>query len=327
MQGLLLGCLTLWQAASPSMSWASGMPTPGSSQRYCDEGAPRSAAQQDRLLRMAALVRRELDAAAVDVALVSRNGTNLHRLGLRYSHAGLSLRDNGLGPWSVRQLYYACDERRPRLYDQGLAGFLSGTDNPDRVFLSVVMLPRDDGLTLARTALDGTQAQRLVNATYSANAYAFSVRYQNCNQWVAELMATAWGGASSVAPAMVANPSTADGPAPTTDTSMARAKAQAWLAAQGYVPEAVNVGSHWLMAAAPFIGMIHTDDHPQDDLQQLRMRTSLPTSLEAFVRTRMPDAERVELCHDTRRIVLRRGWKPLDDACTPQAGDEVMALD
>lgn len=304
----------LLHAVTPLPAWGSGASAPTSaSQRYCDEGAPRSAAQQDRLLRMAALIKRELDTNVADVALVSRNGTNLQRLGLRYSHAGLSLRHSGHGPWSVRQLYYACDERRPRLYDQGLTGFLSGTDDPDRVFLSVVMLPREEGGKLAQAALDTDQARGLVGSTYSANAHAFSVRYQNCNQWVAELMATAWGASSSSIAAA--------------DASVRRSQAQTWLAAQGYMPEPVNVGSHWLMAAAPFIAMIRTDDHPTEDLLQLRMRTTLPTSLENFVRQRLPDAQRMEICHDTRRIVLRRGWGSLDDACTPREGDEVVALD
>jgi hypothetical protein len=96
----------------------------------CDRAAPMTAAQQDRLLRFAAIVKRELDASGADVALIARTGLDLQRFGVRYSHAGVSLKASGNAPWSVRQLYYACDERRPRLYDQGMAGFLSSTDDP-----------------------------------------------------------------------------------------------------------------------------------------------------------------------------------------------------
>ena len=38
----------------------------------------------------------------------------------------------------------------------------------------------------------GSAALALLGREYSANAYPFSPRYQNCNQWVAELLATAW---------------------------------------------------------------------------------------------------------------------------------------
>jgi hypothetical protein len=266
-----------------------------------------TATQQDRLLRFAAVVKGELDASGQSLALISRNGTDLHRFGLRYSHAGLSLRQNTNGPWSVRQLYYACDERRPRLFDQGLSGFLFGTDSPDLGYISIVLLPREQADSLERTALDNALDLRLLAARYSANAYPYSVRYQNCNQWVAELLATAW--------------------APLADGEDLRPRAQAWLEAQGYAPDPIQVGSHWLMALAPFVPMVHVDDHPIDDQYALHFRTSLPVSLEHFLHDRMPRAQRIELCHDTHRVVVHRGWDDLPDGCIPGGGDRVVELD
>jgi hypothetical protein len=96
--------------------------------QYCDRAATASAAQQDALLRLAALVRDELDASGARVALLARSGHDLTRFGQHYSHAGIGLRADAAAPWEVRQLYYACDERRGRLYDQGLAGFVLGAD-------------------------------------------------------------------------------------------------------------------------------------------------------------------------------------------------------
>jgi hypothetical protein len=89
----------------------------------------------------------------------------------------------------------------------------------------------------------------------------------------------------------------------------------------------VEVGSHALMFAAAFVPWLRQDDHPLADLQGLRFRTSLPASIEAFVRAQWPQAERVELCHDSARVVVRRGWTPIDDGCVPAAGDRVIALD
>jgi len=158
-----------------------------------------------------------------------------------------------------------------------------------------------------RAALDPARALQLLGARYSANAYPFDTTYQNCNQWLAELLASAWNG---------------DPAGPTT-----RPRAQQWLAARGYAPTAVDVGSHLWMFASHFMPWLHAQDHPQDDLFALRYRVSLPVSIEAFVRAQHPQAERIEICHNRQHVVLRRGWEPLDEGCRPGPGDRVVALD
>jgi hypothetical protein len=299
--------LRLLLLAAAAWSWAQGAQAAPASMRFCDRAAPMTAQQQDRLLRFAGLVKRELEASGEKLALVSRSGLDLGRFGVRYSHAGLSLEASGNAPWSVRQLYYACDEQRPRLYDQGLAGFLFGTNDPTIGYVSIVLPGGPEAAALELAALDTPRARRLLAATYSANAYPFSLRYQNCNQWVAELIATAWGELG--------------------DTQDLRARAQGWLAGQGYGPPAVELGSHWLMMAAPFVPLVHLDDHPQEDLDALRMRTSLPAGIEAFVRARLPAARRIEMCHDGSKAVIRYGWEPISQGCRPRAGDRVVDLD
>jgi hypothetical protein len=295
-------------ALSAHTAWGDSLGTASASPTFCASTPPMTAAQQDRLLRFAAIVRRELEGSGQRLALIARKGTDLARFRIRYSHAGLALEGSRNGPWSVRQLYYACDERRPRVYDQGLAGFVLGTDDPASSYVSIVLLPRDAADALELTALDDSRAVQGLASTYSANAYAFATAYQNCNQWLAELMALAWG-------------------APVGDERSPRASAQRWLAQQGYEAATVDVGSHLLMAVAPFVPLLRWDDHPIDDLHALRVRTSLPTALEQFVRARMPSAERIELCHDERRVVIRRGWTNLPDGCVPQDGDQVMTFD
>jgi hypothetical protein len=275
--------------------------------RFCDRSLSPTARQQDRLLRFAAIVKDELENSGQAVALVARSGLDLQRFGVRYSHAGVSLKAGANGPWSVRQLYYACDERRPRLYDQGMAGFVWGTDDPALGYVSIVLLPRAEAARLERAALDNAGALRLLSAAYSANAYPFSLRYQNCNQWVMEILARAWGELD--------------------DGEGLRERAQAWLVEQGYAPRPIEVGSPLLMVAAAFNPWIHLDDHPDEDLYALRMRISMPASIEAFVRERVPRAERIELCHDERQVVIRRGWEPVADGCRPGAADRVVSLD
>src|SRR5439155_13002899 len=155
-------------------------------------------------------------------------------------------------------------------------------------YVSIVLLPREQAAELETAALDNARALRLLAATYSANAYPFSLRYQNCNQWVAELLATAWGALA--------------------DAADLRARAQQWLTRSGYAPPPVDVGSHLLMFAAQFVPLIHLDDHPQEDRFALRLRTSLPASMEAFVHEHVPGAWRIELCPDRERVGLHHGW-------------------
>jgi hypothetical protein len=297
-------CLGLAACATPTASLPE---VRVSSAGFCDAPKTHDARQQDRMLQFAAVVRATLDASGEEVALLSRTGIDLKNLGIRFSHSGVSLKRGGDVPWSVRQLYYACDEGRPRLYDQGVAGFLFNTDDPTIGHVSIVLLPREQADQLMRAALDKPRALRLLAARYSANAYPFSTRYQNCNQWVAELLATAWGDLA--------------------DGSDLRERAQAWLAANGYEPQPVNVDSHWLKFAATFMPLVHLDDHPEDDRFGLRFRVSLPSSIEAFVRERLPQARRIELCHDEQRIVIRESWDPIAEGCRPQPGDRVVGLD
>jgi hypothetical protein len=287
----------VWCASAGA--WA-GIPT------FCDRASKVAAADQDRVLRFAGAVKQELERSGARLALVARAGLDLSRFGLLYSHAGIALKDNPGGPWAVRQLYYACEESRPRLFDQGMAGFALGADVPSHGHIALLFLPDEDGALLERAALDKRLALALLAGQYSANAYAFGTRYQNCNQWVAELIASAWGRLDGQ-----------DAP---------REQAQAWLRAQGYAAGPVKLPSHWMMFAGQFVPLVHVDDHPLDDVYALALHVSVPASIENFVRRQAPLTRRVELCHDTQRIVVHRGWEPLGAGCEPMPGDEVIAL-
>jgi hypothetical protein len=280
-------------------AWA-GIPT------FCDRADKVTAADQDRVLRFAAAVKDELARSGGSLALVARAGLDLSRFGLLYSHAGIALKNNPGGPWAVRQLYYACDESRPRLFDQGMSGFVLGADAPTHGHVALLFPPDETSAQLERAALDKPLALALLGERYSANAYAFGTRYQNCNQWVAELLAIAWGRLDA--------------------SSAPRVRAQAWLRAHDYAATPVAIPSHWLMFAGQFVPLVHVGDHPLDDIHALALHISVPTTIEDFVRRTVPQTRRVELCHDERHIVVHRGWEPLGTGCEPLPGDDVIAL-
>ena len=226
---------------------------------------------------------------------------------MRYSHAGLSLKASDNTPWSVRQLYYACDESKPRIFDQGISGFVLGTDEPAIGYVSIVFLPPAQAAALEATALDNRRALEVLNARYSANAYAYGLQYQNCNQWLIELLASAWGGVDGAA-------------------ASAREQAQGWLKARGYAPSVFEVGWRPLMWLAHLLPWLHSDDHPPEDLAQAIYRVSMPASIEAFVRDLAPQSARVEICHTTTQVVIHRGWQAIAPGCQAEAQDTVISL-
>ena len=298
--------------AALSCAWLAACTANASSLNYCQQATEPTAAVQDRLIRVAAIVKQTLDDSGQSLALISRSGLALQRLGQRYSHAGVSLKASPNTPWSVRQLYYACDAQRPKIFDQGISGFVLGAEDPAEGYLSIVLLPPDGAAALERVALDERQALQLLSPNYSANAYAFSLRYQNCNQWLAELMAAAWG---AITPD--ASPDTEPDP---------RNQAQQWLQTHGYLPTVLRVGWQPLMWLARQLPWLHSDDHPHEDLAAAQFRVSMPQSIESFVRARWPDAERMEVCYTDSRVVVRRGWESIASGCTPAQGDEIRLL-
>ncbi|MQA20752.1 DUF2145 domain-containing protein [Rugamonas rivuli] len=304
-RALALAALACAALASSGAAQAGSVAGSSGASRFCDRGQPLTAAEQDRLLRFAAVLREELADVDDGVALVSRSGLDLSRFDIRYSHAALAWRSE-TGAWSARQLYYACDESRPRIFDQGLAGFALGTDDPAMGYVSVVRLPAEAIAALRPALLDGPRVQHLLASQYSASAYAFSVRYQNCNQWVMEMLAAGWGELP--------------------DGDDLRARAQAWLRDAHYAPQPVQVGSRWLMLASHFVPLLHLDDHPDEDRSAMQLRISLPSTVEAFVQQRYPASARVEMCHDDERIVIHRGWTPIAAGCKPGEGDRVVSL-
>ncbi len=291
----LTACTLLLAPWCPSRATAMG---------YCNPPAPMSAEQQDRLFQFAAVIKQTLEGSGAGVALISRSGLDLSRFGFRYSHAGVSLKAGSATPWSVRQLYYACDEHRPRLYDQGMSAFVLGADNPARGYVSMVFLAPGDAAVLEHAAKDDALDLQLLGERYSANAYPYSLRYQNCNQWLVELLASAWRGLDGA--------------------EDARRRAQTWLEDHGYQPSVFEVGWRPVMWLSGLVSWLHSDDHPDSDIDHQRYRVSMPASIEAFVRAMAPDARRVEICHTEREIVVHRGWDPVAEGCLPAPYDVVV---
>jgi len=277
--------------------------------RYCDKQGKLDIVRQDRMFQFSEVVKAELEKSGAAEAFISSAGLDLKALDLRYSHTGISLKRNTAAPWAVRQLYYDCDKKQPRIFDQGVAGFVMGSADVDVNYVSLVFLPPSSpkGAALEQAALDNTLAVALLGPVYSANSYPFQTIYQNCNQWVMELLAAAWGGLPR--------------------SEHMREDAQQWLQKEKYEPTNIPINFRPLLWMARMVPWLHSDDHPPENLDKGLIQTSLPPAVEAFVRRESPDAQRVELCKTDKHIVIRRGWTPFGEACAPQGQDQVIALE
>jgi hypothetical protein len=187
-----------------------------------------------------------------------------------------------------------------------MAGFATGGDHPEQVYITLLLPPPEAAEPLARAALDRALALRLLAARYSANAYPFSLDYQNCNQWVMEVLASAF------APPAVAQPT--------------RAQAQTWLREAGYAPEPVHVDSRVVMWVGRVMPLLHFDDHPPEAIARREVQTSLPDGIEAFVLARWPATQRVELCLGPQGAVMREGLSMLREGCVPAPDDRVVEM-
>lgn len=218
----LIACLLLWHELV-----AAGV--------NC-EGRAVTPEQMAQAASNAMAIRNSLDASDAPVALVARVGTDLSRHGLRYSHAGLAVRDHPSGRWTVVHLLNECGRSTSRLHVEGLVNFYA--DNLEPGFARTVWIRPE----LAEQLATWTEAdfRRLHEARYNLITRPGSARYQNSTAWLLEVLAAA----------QLRQPS------PT------RAQAQALLSAQGFVPDHINISYGERIAGGLFSATTVFTDHP-----------------------------------------------------------------
>jgi hypothetical protein len=181
----------------------------------------------------------ELDGDGAEVAIVARVGQDLSRYGLRYSHLGIAWRDPASGTWTMVEELNQCGTAHSTLYADGFGNFF--LDDMFAYEAKVVIPSAAVQRQLAAALASGT-AIRLHEPRYNEIAYPWSTRYQNCNQWVLEVIAAARD----------------------TQGVASRATAQAWLRTAGYQPSTLHVTPFEQLGAQVFATNIAFDDHPQD---------------------------------------------------------------
>ncbi|MCU6496197.1 DUF2145 domain-containing protein [Rugamonas sp. A1-17] len=129
----------------------------------------------------------------------------------------------------------------------------------------VIVPPQKIAAKLGEILRDPATLHGLHGSHYSMVAYPFSTRYQNSNQWVLEVLASAEA----------------------TDFRIrTREQAQSWLKMAGYTPTEMHIGPLTRLGGRVFKANIAFDDHPNALRFSDRINAVTVDSMLAFLRGR-----------------------------------------
>jgi hypothetical protein len=247
----LLATLALWGTAQAG--------------RACDVRPPEAASVQ-RAMGLAERTAQALEATGAQVVVLARNGQDLSRHRLRWSHLGLAYREEGAvrdgvpGPavWRVVHKLNDCGSARADVYRQGLGEFFM--DDLFEYKAGIAVLQGDVQAQLLPVLRDNERVARLHQPAYNMVAYPWSTTYQQSNQWAIETLAMA--------------------EEPAADT---RERAQAWLAFKGYAPTTLRLSALTRLGARMTAANVAFDDHPNEKRFSDRIETVTVDSVFAWL--------------------------------------------
>ena len=274
------------QAMAPMQSTSSHIPNPlilalgaaliawaGSAEagRSC-ENRPLTPEVMAKGLNLAARTSKALDAEfqknGTQVVLLARQGQDLSKYDLKYSHYGWAYKTPA-GPWRVAHKLNECGTAGGHVYRQGLGEFF--LDDMWR-YEAVIQVPVPAVQQALFNFLTAPSVLRLQTEPYSMVSYVWGMKYQQANQWATETWAAAMD------PNAIQN----------------RAQAQAWLQAKGYEPSSLIIRAISRLGGRMTAANIAFDDHPNDKRYASRIETVTVDSVTQWLqRTQMAAAVRV----------------------------------
>ncbi len=234
--------------------WAAAF-TPAHAGRNCETKLP-EAASVHRAMGLAERTAQALEASGAQVVVLARNGQDLSKYRLRWSHLGLAYREAGPlqggvpapAVWRVVHKLNECGSARGDLYRQGLGEFFLDDLFEFKAGWAVPSPAMQERLLMVLR--DNERLAQLHTAAYNLVAYPWSVKYQQSNQWAIETLALA--------------------EEPGVDS---RERAQAWLAFKGYTPTVLHLSALTRLGARMSAANVAFDDHPNDKRYSDRIET------------------------------------------------------
>ncbi|MDO9403120.1 MAG: DUF2145 domain-containing protein [Polaromonas sp.] len=208
--------------------------------RSC-EARPLTAQVIGRGLALAEKTQASFNASGARVVVLARNGQDLSRYGVRYSHLGFAYKtSDGQGGqvWRVLHKLNDCGTANSAIYRQGLGEFF--LDDLWR-YESAWVAPSAEVQARLMALIQGERGLALHHKPYSIVSYAWGRQYQQSNQWAIETLAMA------VEPSITS-----------------RDKAQAWLQFKGYEPTTLKLGPLTRLGGRMTAANVAFDDHPNE---------------------------------------------------------------
>jgi len=233
--------------------------------RPCETRPPEAASVQ-RAMGLAERTAQALEATGAQVVVLARNGQDLSKYRLRWSHLALAYREDGGGQggeqgpaaWRVVHKLNECGSARGDLYRQGLGEFFM--DDLFEFKAGIAVLRPDVQVHLLALLRDNQRVAQLHQPAYSMVAYPWAQTYQQSNQWAIETLAMA--------------------EEPGADT---RERAQAWLAFKGYAPTTLRLSAFTRLGARMTAANVAFDDHPDEKRFSDRIETVTVDSVFAWL--------------------------------------------
>ncbi len=219
-------------------------------------------------MQLAQMTLKELDHSGAQLAVLGRNGQDLSRYGVRYSHMAYAWRDHPKGRWLVVHELNDCGSARSGLYNEGLGNFFFDLHRYEtRIFIPGAAIQQK-----LVAVLGSNLGVQLHWPNYNMLAFPFSQQYQNSNQWVLEVYAAASG-----------------------DMVDSRARAQAWLTLAAYQPQTIRLSAMTRLGARVARANIAFDDHPFERRMAGRIDTVTVDSVFRFMKQREPEGRDISL--------------------------------
>ena len=242
----LLPSTTLLVLGAALIAWA-GSAHAG---RSC-ENKPLTAETMKKSLNLALNTAKTLEAEykknGTQVVLLAREGQDLSKYDLKYSHYGWAYRTPE-GPWRVAHKLNECGTAGGHVYRQGLGEFFL---DDMWSYTAGIQVPTQAVQKALLSFLSKPTVLSMQSEPYSMVSYAWGQKYQQSNQWATETLAAAMS----------------------PDTVQSRAQAQSWLQAQGYEPSALIIRAISRLGGRMTAANIAFDDHPNDKRYASRIET------------------------------------------------------
>ncbi len=220
---------------------------------------PRDIKPQDvqKGLQASSSLEKELNKTDAKVIVIAREGQDLGKYDIKFSHAAFAVRSPGQSQWMVYHELNSCPKDKSTLYKEGLGLFF--LDDPSSYHAAMVVPSKEIQEKLYHILTSPNLPMH--QDRYSLVAYPFSSQRQNSNGWPLEVFTVA------AAEYPIYN----------------RDDAQAWLQKQNYQPGTIRVSGVKQLFATLFVPNATIRDHPNEDASSGNLKFNSGDSVLTFI--------------------------------------------